>query len=222
MPLYKIGILGGTGKEGGGLAVRLAAAGHAVTIGSRDRERAEACAREFGVAGKSTVSGGDNRQAVLASDIVILTVPFAAQLSTLESVKAELQGKILIDATVPLVPPRVSRVQLPKEGSAVLMAQALLGEGVRVVSAFQNVSAHHLHDLSHTIETDVIVCGDNAEACDIVIDIARSMRVRGLYGGALCNSAAAEALTSILIAINRRYKVAAAGIKITGLPATAS
>lgn len=222
MTAYKIGILGGTGKEGGGLAVRLAAAGHQVTIGSRTRERAEEAARQFsGEAGKPLASG-DNREAVLASDVVILTVPFAAQLSTLESVKSELQGKILIDATVPLVPPRVSRVQLPKDGSAVLMAQALLGDGVHVVSAFQNVSAHHLHDLSHAIETDVIVCGDNQEACDTVIDIAHSIRIRGFYGGALCNSAAAEALTSVLIAINRRYKVAAAGIQITGLPASVS
>jgi NADPH-dependent F420 reductase len=222
MKLHKIGVLGGTGKEGGGLAARLAAAGHAVTIGSRERERAEASARELGVVGKSTVSSGDNRYAVLASDIVILTVPFTAQLSTLESVKAELQGKILVDATVPLVPPRVSRVQLPKEGSAALMAQSLLGEGVRVVSAFQNVSAHHLHDLSHAIETDVIVCGDNTEACDTVIDIAHSMRIRGFYGGVLCNSAAAEALTSVLIAINRRYKVPASGIQITGLSVAAA
>jgi len=222
MTAYKIGILGGTGKEGGGLAVRLAAAGHSVTIGSRTRERAEEAARTFSAEAGAALEAGDNRDAVLASDIVILTVPFAAQLSTLETVKSELAGKILIDATVPLVPPRVSRVQLPKEGSAVLLAQALLGESVRVVSAFQNVSAHHLHDLSHAIETDVIICGDDQGACDIVVAIAHSIGIRGFYGGALCNSAAAEALTSVLIAINRRYKVAAAGIQITGMPRSAS
>ena len=221
MQNHKIGILGGTGKEGAGLAARLAFAGHSVTIGSRVAEKARETAEEFARLNQLKMSAGDNREAAAGSDIVILTVPFSAQLSTLESVQSELQGKILIDATVPLVPPRVSQVQLPREGSAVLMAQNLLGDGVRIVSAFQNVSAHHLRDLSHPIDCDVIVCGNDTAACDLVIDIARSIRLRAFYGGPLCNSAAAEALTSILIAINRRYKVSASGVKITGVPVTA-
>ena len=218
MQYNKIGILGGTGKEGGGLAARLGFAGHHVTIGSRTVDKAENCAREFLTLNQIKMAAGNNHDAVLASDIVILTVPFSAQLSTLESVKSELQGKILIDATVPLMPPKVSQVQLPKEGSAVVIAQKLLGEGVRVVSAFQNVSAHHLRDLSHPIDCDVIVCGDDATACDVVIELARSIRLRAFYGGALCNSAAVEAMTSVLIAINRRYKVPASGIQISGVP----
>jgi hypothetical protein len=218
MSTHRIGIIGGAGKEGAGLAVRLAAAGHRVTIGSRDRDRAREAAAQLSREANRPVAMGDNREAAAASDVVILTVPFAAQLATLEGLRAELQGKILIDATAPLIPPRLSRVQLPKEGSAALMAQALLGDGVRVVSAFQNVSAHHLRDLSRAIETDVIVCGDDQEACDIVIGIAGAIGIRGFYGGALCNSAAAEALVSVLIVINRRYKIAAAGIKITGAP----
>ena len=221
MQHHKIGILGGTGKEGGGLAARLAFAGHTVMIGSRTAEKAHATAEDFARLSQLKIAAGDNGEAVLASDIVILTVPYSAQLSTLESVKADLHGKILIDATVPLVPPRVSQVQLPKDGSAVVTAQALLGDGVRVVSAFQNVSALHLRDLSHPVDCDVIVCGNDAAACEIVIDIARSIRLRAFYGGALCNSVAVEAMTSILIAINRRYKVAASGIQITGVPIVA-
>lgn len=221
MQHHKIGILGGTGKEGGGLAARLAFAGHAVTIGSRTAEKAQASAEDFARLNQLKIAAGDNREAARTSDIVILTVPYSAQLTTLESVKAELQGKILVDATVPLMPPRVSQVQLPKEGSAAVMAQALLGDGVRVVSAFQNVSARHLRDLSHPVDCDVIVCGDDAGACEIVVDITRSIRLRAFYGGALCNSAAIEAMTSVLIAINRRYKVAASGIQITGVPIVA-
>ena len=220
MQHHKIGILGGTGKEGSGLAARLSFAGHQLMIGSRIVERAQRCAQEFLTLNRLKMAAGSNRDTVLASDIVILTVPFSAQLPTLESVKSELQGKILVDATVPLMPPKVSQVQLPKEGSAVVMAQKLLGNGVRVVSAFQNVSAHHLRDLSHPIDCDVIVCGDDTTACDTVIELAHSMRLRAFYGGALCNSAAIEALTSVLIAINRRYKVSASGIQISGVPSS--
>ena len=216
MQTHKIGILGGTGNEGGGLAARLAHAGHSVTIGSRDATKAHEAARQLTLL-RLHVEAGDNRLAAAASDIVVLTVPFQAQLATLENVKSELQGKILIDATVPLVPPKVSRVQLPPEGSAVVLAQRLLGETVRVVSAFQNVSAHHLRDLSHPVECDVIVCGDDSTACDTVIALVESIRLRAYYGGPLCNSAAVEALTSVLIAINRRYKVSASGVKLTGV-----
>lgn len=219
MQLYKIGILGGTGNEGSGLAARLAYAGHTVTIGSRDAAKAQEAAEKLAVL-RLELKAGDNKFAASTSDIVILTVPFQAQISTLESVKPELQGKILVDATVPLVPPKVSRVQLPKEGSAAVMAQQALGENVRVVSAFQNVSAHHLRDLSHPVDCDVVVCGDDPAACDIVIGIIESIRLRGYYGGALVNSVAVEALTSVLIAINRRYKVSASGLQITGVPKT--
>jgi NADPH-dependent F420 reductase len=132
-----------------------------------------------------------------------------------------LQGKILIDATVPLMPPKVSVVQLPPEGSAVGAIQELVGKDVRVVSAFQNVSAQHLADLAHDVDCDVLVCGNDRDACEVVIALAADMGLRGLYAGVLANSVAAEALTSVLIAINRRYKVpGGAGIRITGIPQT--
>jgi NADPH-dependent F420 reductase len=146
-------------------------------------------------------------------------VPFAAQRSTVDEVCGALGGKILVDATVPLVPPKVARVQLPSDGSAVAAVQKVLGEGVRVVSAFQNVSAHQLKDLSHWIDCDVLVCGDDPAAREIVIGLAADMGLRGVHAGPIVNSAAAEALTSILIAMNIRYKVPGTGIRITGLPA---
>ena len=216
---YRIAVLGGSGAEGSGLAMRLAAAGHQVTIGSRSAEKAAAAAAELStLLGETQIAGTDNQSAAGLAEIVILTVPYAAQRALAEEVMDQLQGKILIDATVPLAPPKVSRVQLPPGSSAVAAIQQLAGEQVRVVSAFQNVSAHHLKKLDHTIDCDVLVCGDDTAACDLVIGLVQDIGLRGIYAGAICNSAAAEALTSILIAINRRYKVPGSGIRITGLP----
>jgi NADPH-dependent F420 reductase len=213
-----IAVLGGAGAEGSGLAVRWAHAGYRVVIGSRTRERARACAATLNeITAGSRISGEDNETAARAGDVVVLTVPHAAQLSTLESVRQALDGKILIDVTVPLVPPSVSRVQLPEGDSAVVAAQRLLGPAVKVVSAFQNVSAHHLKELDHVIECDVLCCGDDREAVDQVIALAQALGLRAFYAGPLANSAATEALTSVLIAINRRYKIPASGIRITGV-----
>jgi 8-hydroxy-5-deazaflavin:NADPH oxidoreductase len=212
--LPTIAVLGGTGAEGSGLAFRWARAGHRVIIGSRDRARAADAAAALGVEG---VDGMDNEAAARACDIAVLTVPFAAQRQTLAEVRAELQGKILIDVTVPLAPPRVSRVQLPAEGSAAQLAQATLGDGVRVVSAFQSVSAHHLKDPDYSIVCDVLVCGDDNDAREATVALARAAGMNGIHAGPLANAAASEALTSVLIWINRRYKVPSAGIRITGL-----
>jgi len=214
-----IAVLGGTGAEGGGLAIRWAAAGHPVIIGSRTMERAEAAALKFTeqLGPGSRVSGRANLAAAQEADIVVMAVPYAAQRSTALEVKDALNGKIFVDVTVPLVPPKVAKVQLPAGGSAVAALQAELGDAVRVVSAFQNISAHHLSDLSHVMDCDVLVCGDSEEAREQVIELAQAAGMRGLHAGPLANSAAAEALTSILISINRRYKVEGAGIRITGL-----
>lgn len=165
-----IAVLGGTGKEGGGLALRWAHVGHDVIIGSRTAERAEegaAAMRETLGAG-ANVRGLANPDAAAAADIVVLAVPFAAQQATLREVARALVGKILIDVTVPLVPPKVFQVQLPDGGSAVEAAQALLGEEVRVVSAFQNISAHHLTKLDEEVECDVLVCADDPAAAEEV------------------------------------------------------
>jgi NADPH-dependent F420 reductase len=223
-PKQTIAVLGGTGKEGSGLALRWAHAGHRVVIGSRSHERAgEAAALINSRVEGGRAEGADNLSAAAKGEIVVLTVPYAEQLATLREVKPALAGKILIDVTVPLVPPQVSRVQLPEGGSAVVAAQKLLGEGVRVVSAFQNVSAELLlADLGHAIACDVLVCGDDRAARTQVIALARAAGLRAFHAGPLANSAAAEALTSALIAINRQYKVTHSGIAITGLPADAA
>lgn len=214
-----IGVIGGSGHEGGGLALRWAAAGHDVIIGSRDADKAQQAAQAFNalLGARGALRGGSNMEAA-AQDIVVLAVPFAAQQATALALREQLAGKILIDVTVPLVPPKVSRVQLPPAGSAVAALQRALGEGVKVVSAFQNVSAAHLKDLAHDVDCDVLVCGDDIAARETVIGLARDAGMQGWHAGTLVNSAAAEALTSVLIAINQRYKVPGAGIRITGVP----
>ena len=215
---HTIAIVGGTGAEGSGLAIRWANAGHRVIIGSRDPARAQALADEFNAKlGTSLLSGAASEAAVEPADIVVLTVPYASQLAMIRALKDELQGKILIDVTVPLVPPKVSQVQLPAAGSCVVAVQQELGEGVRVVSAFQNVSAHKLKDLEYSIKCDVLVCSDDKEARQVVMALARDAGLRGIDAGALANSTVAESLTSALIWINRTYKIPDAGIVITGI-----
>ena len=215
-----IGVLGGTGHEGGGLAFRWALKGHDVIIGSRSAEKAAASAQALNqlLAGRGSVRGAVNREAAQAAAVVVLAVPYAAQIATAEEVRDLLAGKILVDVTVPLVPPKIDRVQLPAGGSAVLELQRRLGATVKVVSAFQNVSATHLKNAAHEIDCDVLVCGDDAAARETVIGLAHDAGLRAWHAGPLANSAATEALTSVLIAINKRYKVAGAGIRITGLP----
>lgn len=215
-----IAVLGGTGKEGGGLALRWARAGHKVIVGSRTAERAEETARSMRetLGAAADVTGATNADAAANADIIVLSVPFAAQQSAVEEVAEALDGKILIDVTVPLVPPRVGHVQLPEGRSAVEAVQRKLGERVRVVSAFQNISAHHLTKLDEEVECDVLVCADDAAAADEVVSLAQAIGLTAWNAGPLCNSVVAEALTSVLISLNRRYKVPGSGIRITGVP----
>ena len=221
-PKSKITVLGGTGKEGSGLALRWANAGHHIVIGSRMREQAQEAAAAINARiGIERAEGAHNLAAAQRGDIIVLTVPYTAQLTTLEEVRTALTGKILIDVTVPLVPPQVGRVQLPDGGSAVVKTQAMLGPGVRVVSAFQNVSAELLSELDRPIDCDVLVCGDDREARAHVIALARDAGMRAFHAGPLANSVVAEALTSVLITINRQFKVKHSGIVVTGLPVEA-
>lgn len=211
-------VVGGTGAEGSGLALRWARAGHRVTIGSRDGAKAADAARELNaLLGIDSISGMRSDDAVAAADVVVLTVPFAAQMPTILGLKDKLAGKILIDVTVPLMPPKVSRVQLPPSDSCVLAVQAALGPEVRVVSAFQNVSAHSLKDPDRRIDCDVLVAGDDKAARKVGIALAEAAGLRGVDAGPLANSVVAESLTSALIWINRTYKIPDAGIRITGL-----
>jgi NADPH-dependent F420 reductase len=207
----KIAVIGGTGKLGSALAWRLARVGHAVVIGSRTAESATAKAAELG----HGLIGMSNADAAKAADIVFVTVPFAAQATTLEVIKSHVAGKIVVDTTVPLVPPKVMRVQLPAEGSAAAKAELILGEGVRVVAGFHNVAAHKLaQDID--VDCDILVFGDDIAARAEIVALADEIGLRGVHGGALVNAAAAEAMTSLLIFINKNYQVDGAGIRITG------
>jgi NADPH-dependent F420 reductase len=215
---HTIAIIGGTGAEGRGLALRWARAGHRVTIGSRDAAKAAAVAEALNARlGAALVLGSASGSAAAGADVVVLTVPYAAQAATAGALKQELAGKILIDVTAPLVPPKVSRVQLPPGGSCSLALQTLLGRGVRVVSAFQNVSAHKLSDPDQNVDCDVLVTSDDKAARQIAIELAADAGLRGIDAGPLANAVAAESLTALLIHINRTYGIAAAGIRITGL-----
>ncbi|HWW21889.1 MAG TPA: NADPH-dependent F420 reductase [Steroidobacteraceae bacterium] len=214
-----IAVLGGSGKEGSGLALRWAKAGHPVILGSRSADKAQASAAELNqILGAIHVQFADNATAAAKADVVVLAVPYSAQQSTALGIRDRLVGKILIDVTVPLKPPKVSMVNLPAEGSAVVALQRALGPQVRVVSAFQNVSAAHLRDLDHSVDCDVLICTDDEAAGEIAVALAQSAGMRGWRCGPLANSVVSEGLTSVLIAINQRYKIPGSGIRITGTP----
>lgn len=211
-----IAVIGGTGHLGKAIARRLVKAGHAVTIGSRTADKAEATAAEIGAAG-----AGENAAVAGGQDVVIVTVPYASQADTLRQIAPLVGSAILVDTTVPLVPPKVMRVQLPAAGSAALEARAILGEGVRFVTSFHSVAAHIL-DTDAKVDCDVLVFSDDVEARNVVIGLVDDCDLRGLSGGALANSAAAEALTSILIYLNKTYGADGAGVRFTGLTKAAA
>ncbi len=213
-----LAILGGTGKEGAGLAMRWALHGYRVIIGSRAQEKARTRAAEMnGELGGDYLTGLANAAAAAAADIVILSVPYGAHQATLEAVRDACKGKILVDLTVPLQPPAITQVNLPAGGAASLEAQALLGPAVTVVAAFQNVSAVKLKRLGQAVDCDVLVCADDHDARAAVIELVEAAGMRGIDAGALKNAVAAESLTPVLLHINRTFGVQGAGIRITGL-----
>lgn len=216
--LLSIAVLGGTGKEGKGLAYRWAKAGYRVFIGSRTPEKAETAAKELMdmLGGDALIEGMDNLTAAQKADIVALTVPYAAHKSTLESVKDALKGKILIDVTVPLVPPKVATVQMPPAGSAAQEAKQILGEGVEVCAAFQNISHEHLLT-DDEVECDVLVTGTSKEARAETLKLVEAAGLKGWDAGPIENSVVVEGLTSVLIGINKKYGSTHAGIRITGV-----
>ncbi|MEJ8823794.1 NADPH-dependent F420 reductase [Variovorax humicola] len=214
-----LAIIGGTGALGSGMAMRWSAAGYPVIVGSRSGEKAQESAQQIQAGNGAPAARGDtNVGAAAAADIVVLAVPFSNHDAILEELKDAVVGKIVVDAVVPLVPPRVAQVQLPQQGSAGQIAQERIGHSARVVSAFQNVGAAKLQ-AGGAIACDVLVCGNDKEAREAVITMADALGVRGIDAGPIANAAAAEAMTSILIGINKRYKVDCAGIQITGIPA---
>lgn len=217
-PLLTIAVLGGTGKEGSGLATRWAKNGYRVIIGSRDAQRAAAHAAEKNQElGGDYLTGMSNADAASEAHIVVLSVPYSAHQSTLEGVKEQVAGKIVIDITVPLQPPKVRTVHLPEGKSAALEAQELLGEGVKVVSAFHHLSHEQIIDVDHAIDCDVLICGNDADAKAAVIKLVEAVGTRGIDAGSLQNSIAVEALTSVLLYINRANGIKHSGIRITGI-----
>jgi NADPH-dependent F420 reductase len=212
-----IAVIGGTGDLGTGLVFRWCRAGYHVIVGSRKAEGAiEAAAAMKTRVPSAQVEGMENSAAASKADIVCMTVPFSHQQDTLASIHSAVQGKIFIDVTVSLKPPKVGTVQLPAEGSAGVIAQKTLGDTVRVVSAFQNIAAAHLND-THDIHCDVLVTGDDVDARETVVQLAQAAGMKAWHAGGIANSAATEALTSVLIFMNKRYKIAGgAGITITG------
>lgn len=214
-----IAVIGGTGKEGKGLARRWAHAGHDVIIGSRDAARAEAAAAELKAAlGTGNIRGLGNADAAQAAEVVVLSVPYEAHRATLEMIKDGTQGKVLIDVTAPLDPANKRKAYRVPEGSAGLAAQQFLGDTVRVVSAFQNISYTHLSDVEEDPGCDVLVCGNDKEAKKIVIGLAKDAGMTAFDAGPIENAVVAEGLTAVLININIAFKIKNAGIHITGVP----
>lgn len=217
--IKSIAILGGTGKEGKGLAYRWCKAGYSVIIGSRQLEKAQTAAEEIKnlIGGANVrVSAAENNTAAKAGDIVVLTVPYSVHSVMLESVKDCLTGKILIDVTVPIVPPKVTKVQMPPDGSVALQAKKIVGDEVEVVTAFQNISYENLLD-DEPVDCDVLVCGSSKKAREVVLKLIEDSGMIGWDAGPIENSMVVEGLTSILIGINKQYKVEASGIRITGV-----
>jgi NADPH-dependent F420 reductase len=215
--LLTIAVLGGTGKEGKGLAYRWAKAGYHVHIGSRSPEKAEIIAKELLglLEGEAYVAGMSNIDAAQKANIIAITVPYAAHREILDSVKKELQGKLLIDVTVPLVPPMVATVQMPAAGSAAQEAHEILGEDTQVTAAFQNISHELLLD-DDAVDCDVLVTGTSEEARAETLKLVEAAGLTGWDAGPLENSVVLEGLTSVLISINKKYGSTHAGIRITG------
>ena len=213
-----IAVLGGTGKEGKGLAYRWALSGHKVIIGSRSAEKAlTAVTSVLELSEKNLdLQGMQNEDAAGKADIAVLTVPFSAHIPTLETVKPFLHGKILVDVTVPLVPPKVSKVQMPSAGSALQEAKQVLGDNIKVAAAFQNISYEKLFDLNYA-GCEILVCGEGKETRQIVLQLVRDAGLIGWDAGPIENAVVVEGLTSILIGINKNHGVHSAGIKITGV-----
>jgi NADPH-dependent F420 reductase len=212
-----VAIIGGTGMLGSGLARRLAVAGYAVIIGSRAAEKAQAAANTLvAKAGAPLPRGTSNAEAARAADVVVLAVPWSSHSAILDEIKPHVADKLVVDTTVPLVPPKVARVQLPEETSAALAAQKRLAGTARVVAAFHNVAGHKLKG-DAPIDCDVLVFGDDPKDRAVVVGLAQVVGLRGVHAGPLANAVAGEALTSVLIGINRNYKIDGAGIRITGI-----
>lgn len=216
--MMSVAVLGGTGKEGSALAMRWALNGYKVIIGSRTAEKAQTRVAEMNEElGGDYLIGMANEDAAKEAKIIVLSVPYSAHKPTIEGVKEHLAGKVVVDLTVPLAPPKVMSVYVPEGNAAALEAQSYLGDSAKVVAAFQNVSAVKLKQLNKPVDCDVLVCGNDDDAKTDVIKLVEAAGMRGIDAGLLENAVAVEALTPVLLYINKKYKVKGAGIRITGV-----
>jgi NADPH-dependent F420 reductase len=216
--IKRIAIVGGTGKEGKGLAYRWAKAGYHVIIGSRDPAKAEETSNELNkLLSSKNVTGLDNKQAVKEGQIVVLTIPYSVHKEILNFLKDILVGKLIIDVTVPLNPPKVAKVQMPSAGSAAQEAQLILGSNSQLAAAFHNISYENLITDEQDCDCDVLVTGTSKEARQVTLDLVKAAGFYGWDAGPIENSVVLEGLTSVLIGINRAYGSSHAGIRITGV-----
>jgi NADPH-dependent F420 reductase len=217
--LLTLAVIGGTGGEGSGLAMRWVRSGYRVVVGSRSAQKAAERTAELNLklGEPGLISGKTNLEAAREGDLVVLTIPCSAQKEILESIRPALTGKILINVGVCINPDLPAQMEPPPAGSSSLEAQAQLGPEVRVVAAFQNVSAEYLGDPDREINCDVLVCGDDAEAKVSAMQMVEAAGMTAYDAGPLKNSVAVEGLTSILLGINKRYHARLAGIRITGV-----
>ena len=223
-----IAIIGGTGGLGSALAFRWGKSGYKIILGSRNEEKAKLSATKLNnLLDKKSAKGMSNRDAANAAEIIVLTVPFSNHNAIVDEIMEVAQGKIVVDTTVPLVPPKVSRVQLPEGGSVARMTQEKLGKNVRVVSAFQTIAAAELAKETSSgrlssvnspsgLENEVLVCGNNVEARSWVISLVEAAGLKGWHAGPIDNSVVGESLTPVLIFLNKRYKLNGSGIRIVG------
>ena len=209
-----IGVLGGSGALGSGLSYRLGKAGYQVIIGSRNPGNSSEKVNEINQRLKQEkISIESNYLAAEKSDLVILAVPFSNHRVIVQEIAPVVQNKIVLDTTVPLVPPKVARVQLPEYGSVAKKTQELLGKEVRVVSAFQNVAASHL-DGDDALAGEILVFGNNKDARETIIGLIQEIGMKGWHAGSIDNSVVAESMTSVLIFMNKFYNMEGAGINI--------
>ena len=216
-----LAIIGGTGKEGNALAFRFAKAGVRVLIGSRDAAKAESAANEMNqrIGGSaSRVEGYTNREAAAKADIILLSVPFDGMKPILEDLRDAAQNKIVINIASSIDPERKSHAKIPAAGSTTAEVQQFFGESAKVVAAFQNISPEKLESVDEKIDCDVLVCGGDKASREIVIDLIRQIGIDAIDAGALANAVAVEALTAVLIAVNIKYKIKGAGIRLVGVP----
>ena len=223
-----IAIIGGTGAMGSALAFRWGQSGYKIILGSRNEDKAKLSASKLNnLLGKESAKGLSNRDAANTSEIIVLTVPFSNHNAIVDEIMEVAQGKIVVDTTVPLVPPKVSRVQLPEGGSVARQTQEKLGKNVRVVSAFQTIAAAELATETSSarlsggnghssLENEVLVCGNNVEARSCVISLVEAAGLKGWHAGPIDNSVVSESLTPVLIFLNKRYQMNGSGIRIVG------